>query len=187
MFSAPEKNIEQIGISDNLIVADFGAGTGAYSIAVAKAMHGTGRVYAIEVQKDLLTTLQNTCKSEHIANVSYIWGNCELLGGTKLSDNTCDLVIVSNVLFQATDKKGVISEARRVLKQSGTLLIVDWTASFNGMGPEKNQIFSEDEARKLMADVPFSFEKSITAGNFHYGLVYRKGLYQQTRVTPAHI
>jgi ubiquinone/menaquinone biosynthesis C-methylase UbiE len=187
MFSAPEKNIEQLGIADNLIVADFGAGTGAYSIAAAKAMHGTGKVYAVEVQKDLLTTLQNTCNTEHIANISYIWGNCELSGGTKLSDNTCDIVIVSNVLFQAPDKKGVINEAKRVLKQGGVLLIIDWTASFNGMGPEKDQVFSELGARQLVSEFPFTFEKTISAGNFHYGLVFRKGLYQHAKVSPVHI
>ncbi len=119
MFSAPEKNIAQLELPDNSIVADFGAGTGAYTIAAAKAMHSTGKVYAIEVQKNLLTSLENSCKSEHLGNVSYIWGNCELPNGVKLSDATADFVIVSNILFQAEDKKGVISEARRVLKPGG--------------------------------------------------------------------
>ena len=178
MFSAPEKNIEQIGIAENSIVVDFGAGSGAYTLAAAKFMNGTGKVYAVEVQKDLLTTLQNTCTREHIGNVSYIWGNCEILGGTKLSDSTADLVFVSNVLFQAPDKRTIIAEAKRILKQGGRLVVIDWTASFNGMGPEQGQVFSEEEAKKLVLEFPFTFDKSINAGNFHYGLVFRKGLYQ---------
>ena len=177
MFSAPEKNIAQLELPDNSIVADFGAGTGAYTIAAAKAMHSTGKVYAIEVQKNLLTSLENSCKSEHLGNVSYIWGNCELPNGVKLSDATADFVIVSNILFQAEDKKGVISEARRVLKPGGRLLVIDWTASFNGMGPEPKQIFPEMEAKKMITEMVFSFDRNINAGNFHYGLIFRKGLY----------
>lgn len=177
MFSAPEKNIEQLEIIDNMQIADFGAGSGAYTIAAAKAMHGTGKVYAVDVQKDLLTSLENTCKDQHIGNVSFIWGNIELPGGTKLRDGSCDLVIVSNVIFQAPDKKGIIDEARRVLHNEARLLIIDWTASFNNMGPTAEQVFSEMEARKLIESFNFTFEKSINAGNFHYGLVFRKGIF----------
>ena len=74
MFSAPEKNIEQLHLSHNQIVADFGAGSGAYTIAAAAALEGTGNVYAIDVQKDLLTRLENTCREAHIGNVSFPLG-----------------------------------------------------------------------------------------------------------------
>jgi ubiquinone/menaquinone biosynthesis C-methylase UbiE len=174
MFSAPEKNIEQLQLSPNLIVADFGAGSGAYTIAAAKAMNGTGKVYAIEVQKNLLTTLQNTCTDLHLGNVSYIWGNIELAGGSKLADNSCDVVIVSNVLFQAPDKKALLLEARRVLRPSGKLLLIDWTASFNNMGPTKEQILNEEEAKKLVDSCRLSVKRSIDAGNYHYGMIIEK-------------
>jgi ubiquinone/menaquinone biosynthesis C-methylase UbiE len=175
MFSAPEKNIEQLALPDNKIVADFGAGSGAYTIAAAKAMHGTGTVYAIDVQKDLLTRLQNTCTAEHLGNVSFIWGNMETPGGTKLRDGSCDVVILSNTLFQVPDKKSVIEEAKRVLRAGGSLLIVDWTASFNNMGPTQEQVFPEAAARTLAEGAGFHFERSINAGNFHYGLVMKRG------------
>ena len=178
MFSAPEKNVEQLELQANQIVADFGAGSGAYTIAAAKILNGTGKVYAIDVQQDLLTRLENTCKEQHLGNVAYIWGNLEKLGGTKMRDASCDVVIVSNILFQAPDKKTIIEEARRILRQGGKLLIIDWTASFNSMGPTKEQVFPEQEARMLVESSNFSFDKAINAGNFHYGLLFRKGLYQ---------
>lgn len=107
MFSAPEKNIEQLNLQPNQIVADFGAGSGAYTIAAAKAMNGTGNVYAIDVQKDLLTRLENTCKEAHVSNASFVWGNLEQVGGTKLRDQSVDVAILSNVLFQTPDKGGL--------------------------------------------------------------------------------
>jgi ubiquinone/menaquinone biosynthesis C-methylase UbiE len=176
MFSAPEKNIEQLGLKDNMQVADFGTGSGAYAIAAAKAMHGTGKVYAIEVQQELLTRLEHHCADEHLGNVAYIWGNIEVLGGTKMRDGSCDVVIVSNVLFQAPDKKIIIAEARRVLRDGGTLLVIDWTASFNNMGPTAEQVFSESAARALIEGQSFVFVRSLSAGNYHYGLVYTKGI-----------
>ncbi len=181
MFSAPEKNIEQLQLAPNQIVADFGAGSGAYTIAAAQAMNGTGKVYAIEVQKNLLTTLQNTCTAAHLNNVAYIWGNIELPGGSKLGDNSCDVVIVSNVLFQAPDKRSLLMEARRVLRPNGKILLIDWTASFNNMGPTQDQIVSEAEAKKLAESCRMDVKRTIDAGNYHYGLILEKSSTLQTQ------
>ncbi len=185
MFSAPEKNIEQLQLADNQTVADFGAGSGAYTIAAAKAMHGTGKVYAIEVQKDLLTRLQNTCTEQGLGNVSFIWGNLEKPGGTKIQDGACDAVIVSNLLFQAPDKKAIMEEAKRVLHPGGILLLIDWTASFNNMGPTPEQVFPEAEARTLAEKLGFLFDRSLNAGNFHYGLLLRKVIPQMPKANPT--
>src|SRR5438105_3927608 len=174
MFSAPEKNVEQLNLVDGETVADFGCGSGAYTIAAAKVLHGTGKVYAIDVQKDLLTRLQNTCTEEHLGNVSMIWGNIEEAGGTKLRDGSVDMVIISNVLFQAAKKETVLEEAKRSLRIGGKLLIIDWTSSFNSMGPTPDQVFPELDARALAESQGLSFVRDINAGNFHYGALFVK-------------
>lgn len=178
MFSAPEKNIEQLAIEPNKIIADFGAGSGAYTIAAAKALNGTGKVYAIDVQKELLTRLESTCREQHLSNVGFIWANLEESGGAKLGDQSIDIAIVSNVLFQTVDKKTTLDEVKRVLRQGGQLLLIDWTGSFNNMGPTKDQVFPEIEARKMVESMNFTFDHNIDAGNFHYGIVFKKGLYR---------
>lgn len=175
MFSAPEKNIAELHLEEGNIVADFGAGSGAYTLAAAKVLNGTGKVYAIDVQKDLLTRLQNTCMAEHIGNVAFVWGDLEKPGGTKLHDNSCDAVLISNVLFQAPEKGVIVEEAKRVLRPGGTLAIIDWTGSFNNMGPTPEQVFPEGAARTLAEKTGFVFDRVLNAGNYHYGLVFRKG------------
>jgi ubiquinone/menaquinone biosynthesis C-methylase UbiE len=106
--------------------------------------------------------------------VAYIWGNIELPGGSKLGDNSCDVVIVSNVLFQAPDKRSLLMEARRVLRPNGKILLIDWTASFNNMGPTQDQIVSEAEAKKLAESCRMDVKRTIDAGNYHYGLILEK-------------
>ncbi len=179
MFSEPESNIEQLGLKEGEVVADFGTGGGAYAFAAAKALKGSGRVYAVDVQKELLTRLQNGAKEQKLGNVDVIWGNLEQLGGTKLRDQSCDVVIMSNVLFQNEKKKTMIEEAKRVLRHGGRLLVIDWTNSFNNMGPHSKDVFPEQAARALIEPLAFTFERAINAGNFHYGIVFRKGLFIQ--------
>lgn len=63
-FTDPQNNIDQFDLDSGMRVADLGAGSGAYSVAAAKKVGGDGRVYAVEVQKDLLEKIHNLAGTE---------------------------------------------------------------------------------------------------------------------------
>ncbi len=174
MFVQPSAVIASLGIAPGSIVADFGAGSGAYTIATALALGESGRVYAVDVQKDLLVRLKKTATDQGLTNVDVIWGDCEKLGGSTLRDQSADLVIIANVLFQAPEKTTLLKEAKRVLRAGGKgrLLLIDWSGSFKNMGPTPEQVVAEVEARKIAEGVGFIPEKSVTAGTHHYGVLF---------------
>lgn len=173
-FTNPRANIGELGVYDGMIVADLGAGTGAYTIPLAERVGDTGRVYAIEVQKDFLTNIKDAAATRNLKNIEVIWGDIERLGGTKIKDGSVDAVVISNVLFQAEDKNGLLLEAKRILKTGGKLLLVDWKDSFNNLGPAKDAVISADAARALCERAGFVFKKEIPAGEHHYGFVVLK-------------
>jgi len=173
-FSDPQKNIEQLGLQKGMLVADLGAGSGAYTIAAAKAVGDSGRVYAVEVQKELLSGIKSSASKEGVSNIEVIWGDVERAGKTKIKDNIIDAVIVSNILFQVDDKQGFLNEIDRILKKGGNVLVVDWIDSFGGMGPDREHIISHSEAKKLFEENGFSFIKNIAPGDHHWGFVMEK-------------
>lgn len=174
MFSDPEHNIEQLGLSDGAIVADFGAGSGFYSMEAARAVAPRGKVYAVDAQRDLLDRLKKDAQRQHVRNIEILSGDLEKLGGSKIRENSCDVVIASNILFMLSDKKNFLLEAKRVLKSSGRLLLVDWSASFSGMGPHADHVVYKEDAMKLAVSVGFVFDREIHAGAHHYGIIFRK-------------
>jgi ubiquinone/menaquinone biosynthesis C-methylase UbiE len=131
-------------------------------------------VYAIEVQKDLLENIRRAASSEGLDNIETLWGDVEEIGGSKLGDSTADVVVISNLLFQAEDKSGVIKEASRVLKPGGKLAIIDWSDSYGNLGPTPDMVFDEEDAKKLLSDTDFTSEGGFDAGEHHYGLIYIK-------------
>lgn len=173
-FTSPVLNITALNIHEGMVVADLGAGIGAYTILLGLRVGETGRVYAVEVQSEFLAAIKNAAMERGLKNVEVIWGDIERHLGTKIKDGIVDVAIVSNVLFQAEDKKGLVREASRILKKGGKLLLVDWSASFQGMGPTSNMIVDKSTARKLFEAEGFVFNKEIPAGGHHYGLVFNK-------------
>ena len=84
MFSDPRDNVKQFSLGPGNFVADFGAGSGFYTLAASDAVGPDGKVYAIDVQKDLLLKIKNLANSQHKRNVDVIWADLEHVGGTKL-------------------------------------------------------------------------------------------------------
>lgn len=173
-FSDPSHNISQFDLQSGMKVADLGAGTGALSVLVAQHVGDSGKVYAVEVQKDLLERLKNLTQQERVTNIEVIWGDIEQPQGTHLKDHAIDAVICSNVLFQVEHKEGFVEEAKRILRPGGRLLLIDWTESFGGMGPAPDHVVGEQQGRALFEAGGFQFVKKIDAGEHHYGMVFRK-------------
>ena len=172
MFSNPEQNVLKLGLREGMHVADFGAGTGAYSFVSGKCVGHTGHIYAIEVQKDLVKKLESEIKEKRISNIECIWGDVEKIHGTKIADNSMDAIIISNVLFQAEDKIGVIDECNRILKRGGKVLLVEWSTSTNGIGPIRGHVLEEDRAHDLFFKRGFKFLEKIVTNPHHYGIIF---------------
>ncbi|MEK7120520.1 MAG: methyltransferase domain-containing protein [Patescibacteria group bacterium] len=173
-FSDPTKNVREFGVSEGQKVADFGVGSGFYSFALSGMVGDAGKVYAVDIQKDLLTRLKDEIKRRAIKNIDVIWGDLEAEGGSNLSDDSQDAVIASNIFFQLENKEIFVSEIKRVLKKGGRVLVVDWSDSYGGMGPHIDSVISKEKILELFKQTGFSFEREIPAGEHHFGLIFKK-------------
>ncbi|MDE2037959.1 MAG: methyltransferase domain-containing protein [Patescibacteria group bacterium] len=171
MFSDPAANIAKLGLAEGMKVADLGAGSGFYAIEAAKKVGASGRVYAVDVQKDLLERLRSAAQAAGLHNVEVVWGNAEKIGGTKLREGAADRAIVSNVLFQVAAPDDFALEAKRILKPGGKALVVDWSEA-SPLGPKT--VFPSMKAQALFEKSGFALEQSFKAGDHHYGLVFTR-------------
>lgn len=156
-------------------VADFGAGVGDYLKSLSAAVGKSGKVYAFEIQKNLIDTIHSLMHRERLINVYPLWSDLESLGGTKLADAVLDAGLLANTLFQLENKEVALQEIARVIRKGGKLFVIDWTDSFGGMGPHAQDVLREPQARALIEKAGFVFERSYPAGDHHYGLAFRRG------------
>ncbi len=176
MFTDPVKNLKAFGLKDDSVVADLGAGTGYYTLA-AGVMVPRGKVYAVEITKDFLTTIKNKVLDAHLNNIEILWGDVEKLGGTNIGDGIVDAVVASNILFQVEDKNKFVEEIKRILKPEGRLLLIDWLVEDSTENTPETTIVKlkgampANRARLMFEQKGFVFERDIDAGAHHYGMI----------------
>ena len=171
-FSKPQEVIAHLRLQSGTTVADFGAGSGVYALAIAKVVGPEGRVYAIDIQKELLARLAREASSLHLRNIEVIRGDLEQAHGSTLASSSVDFVFIANLLFQTSAKYTLVCEAKRILKSGGRIALVDWSGSFGGLGPQPDQVLASDEAKKVFAEAGFAFLHDFPAGDQHYGLMF---------------
>jgi len=170
-FLNPEEVLNQLELKADMVAAEFGCGSGGFSIPLAKKLD-EGLVYALDIQKISLSALKSRSLLENITNIRIICCDLEKPRGSTLSDSSLDLVLIPNVLFQVEDKNAIILEAKRVLKNKGKLVIIDWDPKAI-QGPVEGRV-SEAKMKETAEKKGFSFEKELDVGKYHYGLVFTK-------------
>ncbi len=173
-FINPGKVLIQLDISPGTNLADFGCGHGYFTIPAAKITGETGRVWAVDVLPDALEAVRARAQLEKLDNVETLRGNLEAFGGSNVSENSIDAVLMHNVLFQSQKKADILKEAKRVLRPGGSLDIIDWLPEKASFGPQEGWRLSAAEAQKLAETEGFVFIKNFDAGEYHFGLMFKK-------------
>jgi ubiquinone/menaquinone biosynthesis C-methylase UbiE len=172
----PEDFLDPVSIIRNhldlkpgMAAADFGCGSGGWTIPMAKALEG-GKVYAIDIQEEPLSVLRGKLRSLGIFNVETIRMDVEKTI-LRLLDNSVHCVLLSNVLFQTDNKKRTLEEAKRILRPDGKILVIDWEKNASA-GPETR--ISAEEVRSLADSIGLLFVEAFKAGGYHYGIIFKK-------------
>lgn len=173
-FVVPENVVTHFHVRPGDRVGDFGAGSGHFTKALARTVGGDGKVFAVEIQKQLAEGIAEMARTAHLQNIEIVWGDLEAPGGIKLANDSLDAGVLSNTLFQIEDKDTACAEMARVLRKGGKLFIIDWTESFGGMGPAPEAVVPEAAVKECATKNGLQFERTFPAGEHHYGLAFRK-------------
>ena len=168
-FLNPNEVLKQLKLKESITAADFGCGSGGWVIPLAKKLE-EGKIFAIDILEEPLSALRAKTKLEKIINVQTILADIEK--GVDIAENSLDLVLMTNLLFETENKKKVLEEGKRVLKPGGRILVVDWKIDAP-LGPKEGRV-SAEEVKKIAEEIGLKLEKEFEAGIYHYGLILVK-------------
>ena len=173
-FLDPESVADEFGVKNGMNVADFGCGAGYFTITLAERVGSEGKVYALDVQENALDNVKTKARANGISNIETIRTNLEIVGSSSLTDGSQDVILLANILFQSDKRGDIIREAKRVLKGGGRMIIIDWKKGIGQFGPPESIKTDKEELSSLAQKEDFLLEKTIDAGQFHFGLIFKK-------------
>ncbi|BFT95157.1 MAG: hypothetical protein MNSN_03120 [Minisyncoccus archaeiphilus] len=168
-FLNPNSIIDSLDISESAIICDFGCGSNGWTIPLARKVP-KGMVYGVDVSSESLDFLGANIKRLGLHNVKLLLSDLEK--GVKIFDKEVDLLVIANLLFQVEDNLSVLREAKRILKDGGQAVIVDWKDG-NPFGL-KEELVDFSELRECILKTGFEIEKEFDAGGYHRCLIIRK-------------
>jgi ubiquinone/menaquinone biosynthesis C-methylase UbiE len=119
----PEIVIDAMNLKDGDQVADIGAGTGFFSRRLAQAVAPSGKVYAEEIQPQMLRLLEQHSAEEGIKNIVSVLGTDT---DPRLPRGHFDWVLLVDVYHEFQDPQAMLAKIRACLKPGGRVALVEY-------------------------------------------------------------
>ncbi len=163
--------IESLRFKPGEDVADIGAGTGYHTRRIAKKVSPGGRVFAVEIQSEMLDLLTNRLARTGITNVVPILGTTV---DPKLPTNALDTILLVDV-YHEFDRPFEMTEAMcRALKPGGRLVLVEFRAEDEKVPIKRLHKMSEAQVKKEMAPHPLVWKETIGVLPWQHIIVFTR-------------
>jgi ubiquinone/menaquinone biosynthesis C-methylase UbiE len=121
----PDTALDELRLVPGMVVADIGAGVGYMSLKMARRVAPGGKVYANDIQPEMLVKMRENMAKEKVTNIEPV------LGGTadpKLPANTMDLVLLVDVYHEFSEPQAMLRKIRECMKADGRLVLLEYRA-----------------------------------------------------------
>ena len=167
---SPSKAIELLNLKEGMVVADIGAGVGYYTIRMAKKVGPTGKVYASDIQPEMLTLLRKRLDEQKVTNVEMVLGTET---DPKLPLNSIDLAIMVDVYHELAQPQRMLRKLRKTLKDDGRLVLLEFRKEDPYVPIRPEHKMSVAEAKLELEDEGFVLDKVIPGLPWQHILVFR--------------
>ncbi|MGL4420913.1 MAG: class I SAM-dependent methyltransferase [Gemmataceae bacterium] len=119
----PTKLLEALAIKPGQSIADVGAGSGYHTLRMSKLVGDTGRIYAVDIQKEMLEIIDARTKKAKITNVSTVLGTNQ---DPKLPEGKLDLILMVDVYHEFEFPYEMTEKMAAALAPGGRLAFVEF-------------------------------------------------------------
>ncbi|MGE3177340.1 MAG: class I SAM-dependent methyltransferase, partial [Vicinamibacterales bacterium] len=120
---APDEALDALDIQPGSVVADIGAGSGYMTVRMAKRVGPAGRVYAEDIQPQMIDLLKARLSREKVTNVVPVLGAFD---DPKLPSASIDLMLLVDVYHEFSDPVKMLAGMRAALKPGGRLVLLEY-------------------------------------------------------------
>jgi predicted methyltransferase len=121
----PEVVLAAMGLREGMTIAEIGTGTGYFARRLAKAVGPSGKVYAVDIQPEMLELLKEYAKKEGITNIVPVLGTET---DPRLPKGEIDRILLVDVYHEFQQPEPMLARMRESLAPGGTVTLVEYRA-----------------------------------------------------------
>jgi ubiquinone/menaquinone biosynthesis C-methylase UbiE len=167
----PETALDAIGVEKGMTVADVGAGVGYFSIKIANRVGPTGKVYANDVQPEMLRMLKQRATKAKVTNIIPVLGT---ESDPKLPPNSLDLILLVDVYHEFSQPQLMLQKLRQALKDDGRLVLLEFRKEDPRIPIRPEHKMSVEEVKAEVVPEGFRLEKLLKDLPRQHILIFRK-------------
>ena len=120
---APDQALSALGLQPGMTVADIGAGSGYMTVRMARLVGPTGKVYAEDIQPQMIELLTRRLEREKVTNVVPVLGTID---DPRLPPDSLDLMLLVDVYHEFSEPVRMLAGMRAALKPGGRLVLLEY-------------------------------------------------------------
>lgn len=158
-WQRPEQIMDHLGIAEGSVVADLGAGGGWFTIRLARRVGPNGRVYAQDIQPEMIGAIKRRVDREGLKNVDTVLGTT----ADPQLPAPVDVVLIVDTYHEMDDPQTLLRKVRASLKPGGRVGIVEFTKNGHGPGPAMEE---RADPERVIRDAQAAGLRLESRGNF---------------------
>jgi len=166
----PDKALDDVGVKPGDVVADVGAGTGYYTVKLAARVRPGGRVYATDIQPEMLDKLRARLAAEKVSGVEPVLAHADNQG---LPAGALDLILLVDVYHELSEPQRTLQQLKSALKPTGRLVLLEFRKEDPAVPIRIDHKMSVAEARLEVEHEGFVFDRVSEVLPWQHILVFR--------------
>lgn len=168
-WQRPHQILDALGIADASVVADVGAGSGWFTVRLARRVGPNGLVYAQDVQPEMLAAITRRVQREGLVNVRPVLGRGS---DPRLPAGKLDAVLIVDVVHEIEDRVTLFRNLAAALEPVGRIGVVDFRSGGAGPGPDPGDRVAPEVIEGEAARAGLVLQRRETFLPFQYFLIF---------------
>jgi len=162
--------IKNLDIQSNDVIADIGAGSGYHTFRMAPLAQ-KGKVYAVDIQKEMLSEIERRKKLKNINNINLILGGEQT---TNLPKNSIDKVLMVDVYHEFSNPLEMLESIKSSLKKDGRIYLIEYRGEDSSIPIKEIHKMTEKQAVKELNFAGFKLVKNIENLPWQHCMIFEK-------------
>ncbi|HTL45115.1 MAG TPA: class I SAM-dependent methyltransferase [Vicinamibacterales bacterium] len=170
-WQQPERIMDALRIAEGSVVADLGAGGGWFTVRLARRVGPNGRVYAEDVQPQMIEAITRRVQREGLRNVVPRLGTHD---DPKLPAGGVDVVLMVDTYNEVEARVALLKNIARALTSDGRIGIVNFKKDGGGPGPDMDDRVGAEEVIRDAEAAGLRLQSRETFLRYQYFLIFER-------------